>query len=112
MNDYNQIKDDWYSLDEYRGVTLGQTMYIADVAPLQGMYEVTQVHVRNIRSNNEKTYFVAIEENKLARSRVFNPSDIDRYVFRNEKEAQEVVDQEKKDNAGIEVSEEVFYEED
>lgn len=107
------IENGWYSLEEYRGIKVGDSVYIADIQPLQGVYETTDCHVRSIRTNDKegRTYYVALEENKLARSRVFAASDVGVYVFVNRYDAELVVEDAKAENRDVEVSDEVDYDE-
>lgn len=107
------IENGWYSLESYRDISVGDNVYIADIMPDQGTYETTEAHIRSIRSNDNlgKTYLIALENNKYARSRTLQPCDIGTYVFLNEHDCDLVVEDAKAENRDVEVSKEVFYDE-
>lgn len=89
------------SLEEWQGITIGQNVYIADIMPFLDTYEVIPCHIRNIRSNGKDTYFVALEETKECRSRLFKPKDIDVYVFLTSYEAEMAISEAKEDNKDL-----------
>lgn len=108
MTNRETYKDEWYSLDESRGIKIGDTLYYARIQPSLDNFEVVEIVVSRIRRNDfkDETYIIGISNDKYKQTYPFHARDIDKTVFTGYLEANELVEKEKSLNKGCGISDE------
>ena len=86
-------------------LTKGQVLYYARIMPTVGLYEILELKIRTV----EDDYFVGTEKN-TKRAYLFGYSTIGKYVFKDRKQALDLVKEAEKNKK--EINNEVYYEED
>lgn len=86
-------------------LTKGQVLYYARIMPTVGLYEILELKIRTVTDE----YFVGTEKN-TKHAYLFGYSTIDKYVFKDRKQALDLVKEAEKNKK--EISNEVYYEED
>lgn len=90
---------------ENPGIKLKDTLHYTQILPKLGIYNVCDLQVCTIYD----TYFAAYDKRDKRRY-IFDYSEIDKFVFRDRKEALKIV-KECETNSKVKVSNETYYEE-
>jgi hypothetical protein len=86
-------------------LSIGQTVYYARIMPTVGLYEILEIKIRTV----DDTYFAGTEK-RSKHAYLFGHSSIGKYVFKDRKQALDLVKEAEKNKK--EISDEVYYEED
>lgn len=111
MTSREKLNNEWYGLNSLHNIKVGDKVYYAQCFPSQGTYEILELKVARIRSNNNENYFVGTET-RDKHSYLFTLSSIGKTIFIDRDECLEVVKAEESSHKGEKISDEKYYEED